>query len=128
MAKKKKQQKKVEKAVNRPKVSARPVNRSLLKAVRRDRRAHPSLDSILQRLNYRETVMARNHDHRLRAQRERFERDNSVESQARQLYNQFAEFGVTWAACVQAVKTNWVAQFMVKWGQRAATAKSNAAA
>lgn len=78
-------------------------------------------------MNYRGMIMGRSHDSKLRDQRERFERESSIEAQARQLYGQYAEFGATWAAAVQAVKTNWVAQFMVKWSERATAAKVSAA-
>ena len=36
--------------------------------------------------------------------------------QAEELWHEYRSKGATWAACVQAVKTNWVAQFRAKYG------------
>jgi hypothetical protein len=93
----------------------------LRNALRLDRRANPSLDTVFARLKHRETILSRTHDHRNRDLRQRYEAEESVQSQAQQLFNQYGTAGATWAACVQAVKTSWVGQFTMKWSQRAPT-------
>jgi hypothetical protein len=47
-----------------------------------------------------------------------------IQAQAQRLMAQFGDAGATWASCVQAAKTNWVAQFMVKWSEKTATLKA----
>src|SRR4051794_17121280 len=113
--KKKKSNRKPKVETNRPKVSARPVSRQIIKAVRRDRRTNPSIDMVLARLRFRDGVKSAARNPRLRAMRERIEREDHLEFTANQLYEQYRPFGCTWAACVQAVKTDWVPQFRAKW-------------
>jgi hypothetical protein len=121
--KKKKQDKSVK--IDRVKVSARNVSRRWIKALRLDRRANPPLETILARDNHRAMVIGRVHDPRLRDKRVRYETAASIDAQARQLYEQYAHLGVKWSAAVQAVKTNWVGQFIAKWSQRAPVAKAS---
>lgn len=60
----------------------------------------------------------------MRSRRENLERAEGIEARARELYEQFKDAGVTWAAAVQAVKTDWVAQFVVKWSAKMSALKS----
>ena len=39
----------------------------------------------------------------------------SVQEKAEDLWQEYQSQGATWAACVQAVKTNWIAQFRAKY-------------
>jgi len=65
--------------------------------MRRERRANPTLEMLL-------------------AQRKaETPTDRRVREQAQELWFQYGSEGATWAACVQAVKTDWVAQFKDKY-------------
>jgi hypothetical protein len=74
----------------------RNVARHTLKAMRRERRRTPSIEALLARWR-RETPQER-----------------AVRDQAEELLRQLQADGVTWAACVQAVKTRWVASLLAK--------------
>ena len=39
-------------------------------------------------------------------------------AEAERLWLQYKDKGVTWAACVQAVKTDWVIQLRAKYGDK----------
>jgi hypothetical protein len=76
------------------------VSRKICKAMRRERRANPTAEMLL-RQRAAETPEKR-------LQRE----------QAEELYKQFHSKGATWAACVQAVKTDWVGSFKAKYAAK----------
>lgn len=73
------------------------VARKTRNVMRRERRANPTVDMLLARLRA-ETVAER-------ALRER----------AEALVQEYGSKGATWAAAVQAVKTDWVASFRNKY-------------
>jgi hypothetical protein len=64
--------------------------------MRRERREKPPIDTLLARRS-----------------RESGE-ERAAREQAEELFRRFHGEGVTWAACVQAVKTNWVASLLAK--------------
>ena len=73
------------------------VSRKFRNLMRRERRAKPTLEMLL-------------------AQRKaETPTDRRVREQAQELWFSFKSEGATWAACVQAVKTGWVAQFKAKY-------------
>ena len=91
------------------------VKRSTLIALRKERRANPSLKSIFQRLEHREYVLSRKHDPKFKVLRERYIYEDSINSRATKLLDKFGSYGATWAGCVQAVKTDFVPSFESKW-------------
>ena len=93
------------------------VARWLRNALRRDRRANPSVESVMARRNARDFVMGRK-EGKYAVLRERYTKEAYVESVASQLYDQYAVAGATWGACVQAAKTDWVSSFHAKWGDK----------
>jgi hypothetical protein len=74
----------------------RNVSKRTLKAMRRERRENPPVETLLARRS-RESPEER-----------------SVREQAEDLFRRFHAEGVTWAAAVQAVRTNWVASLLAK--------------
>jgi len=73
------------------------ISRKIRNLVRRERRANPTPEMLL--LEYRAGTLEK------RKTRER----------AEELYREYGPKGATWAACVQAVKTNWITQFVSKY-------------
>ncbi|MBX6323214.1 MAG: hypothetical protein IRY94_15425 [Rhodospirillaceae bacterium] len=71
------------------------VSARTLKTMRRERRQAPPVETLLTRWR-RESAEER-----------------SVREQAEELYRRLQP-DVTWAACVQAVKTNWVSSLLAK--------------
>lgn len=101
----------------KPKFSARNVGRKLLNDMARERRAHPAIEDIQKRAAHRSFIMAR-HEKSLQPLRERYENEEMVNTRANQLFYQYRAADVTWGACVQAVKTDWVPQFHSVWSPR----------
>ena len=69
------------------------------------------------RSSFRNYILGRDHDPKLANVRARLLMAESVNDKARELYDTFSAYGVKWSACVQAVKTDWVSQFLNKWGE-----------
>ena len=109
------------------------VSRKLTNAMRRERRANPTQQMIIARLDFRNEVAKRQD----RASKESFQRilaREAVYEQASALYEKYKsayvlvknkENGATdrrsycaWSACVQAAKTDYVSMFHGKWGPR----------
>ena len=65
--------------------------------MRRDRRANPTVEMIFAQRKS-ETPEKRR-----------------VRERAEELWRESHSNGASWAACVQAVKTNWISQFMAKY-------------
>lgn len=100
------------------KKSVRPVSRALVKACRFARPAHVLMENQMRREAHRAFVISRRKDPKLAAFRERYELEEMAEMTAARLYDQYREAGATWAGCMQAARTDWVAQFHMKWGER----------
>jgi hypothetical protein len=64
--------------------------------MRRDRRAAPSIEALLAR--WRSETSA----------------ERAIREQAGELFRRLEPEGITWAACVQAVKTGWVASLLAR--------------
>ena len=73
------------------------VSRKTVKLARREKRASPSLMQILHRRAWRKP------------------KEESDREKAEGLHREYASKGATWAACVQAVKTDWISQFKNKY-------------
>jgi hypothetical protein len=69
------------------------VSRKIRNLLRRERRASPTVAVLLARSP----------------------EDRQVLGRAVELQREFQSKGATWAACVQAVKTGWIAQFRNKY-------------
>lgn len=118
MAKAQSQKKSTPTPSEKTKSGVRPVSRKLVNAVARDRRADLPVADLLKRQAYRATIIARSNDPKLSELRQRYIAEESVYTRALELYGQFQSVGVTWGACVQAVKTDWVSEFLNKWGEK----------
>ena len=73
------------------------VSRKTVKLARREKQTNPSLMQVLHR----------------RAGESPKQR--AIRETAEGLYREYASKGATWAACVQAVKTDWISQFKNKY-------------
>lgn len=99
------------------------VARTTINAMRRDRRLNPSIASIFQRAEYRSMVLSRPKDRKLANLHKKYVEQEQIKSRAEGLYKQFIGAGVTWAACVQAVKTDYIGQLEMKYGRITAKVK-----
>jgi len=75
----------------------RSVSRKILNALRRDRRDAPPVEVLLARL------------------RRGTPEQQAVRRRAEELYSRLHARGATWSACVQAIKTDWVASLENKY-------------
>jgi hypothetical protein len=73
------------------------VSRKIRNMMRRERRANPTLEMIFARRKS-ETPEKRR-----------------VRERAEDLWREYHSNGASWAACVQAVKTDWISQFINKY-------------
>ncbi len=96
----------------RPNVARKTVN-----AMRRDRRLNPAIDSIFQRMDHRRMVLSRPKDRNLAKLHKKYSTQEQVKNRAESLFKQFQGAGVTWAACIQAVKTDYIGQLEMKFGR-----------
>lgn len=108
-------------------------NRKLLNAVRRETLKSPA--DIIKAQQHREAVAGtasfiadqRNQPRvevRYRHLREKYVTEDIIMERSRDLFVKYAEYGATWAACVQAVKTDYVPAFSNKWLQQASKKKN----
>ncbi len=95
----------------------RNVARATILAMRRDRRLNPSVASIFQRAEHRSMVLSRPKDRNLATLYKKYSDQELVKARAEGLFKQFQGAGVTWAACVQAAKTDYVGQLEMKYGR-----------
>lgn len=109
----------------RPNVSRKTTN-----AARSERRANPTLQMILAKLSYRDEI-AKRKDKTSKDAFQRILTNESVYYQALSLYDKYKSAYTivrkngedrrsycTWSACVQAVKTDYVSSFQLKWTPR----------
>jgi hypothetical protein len=73
------------------------VSKKIRNMMRRERRANPTVEMIFAQRKS-ETPEKRR-----------------VRERAEELWRDYRSTGATWAACVQAVKTDWVSQFINKY-------------
>jgi hypothetical protein len=62
-------------------------------------------------------------DAHMAAFKEKYLHEDYVQRRAAELYFQYVDLGVKWSACVQAVRTDWIPQFQVKWAEKARLSK-----
>lgn len=93
----------------------RNVSRKQINAGRTERKANPSVKSMIAASNHRQNIIDRSKDKSVADLREKYMEESSIERQAEDLYKKYSAKGATWAACVQAVKTDWVSNFINKY-------------
>lgn len=93
-----------------------------------DRRANSPVADLIKRWQYRQNIIARDKDPKVAELRKRYIEEEMVQSRALELYEQFKSAGVSWDACVFAVKTDWVSSFLNKWGEKKRLVKEAEAA
>lgn len=94
------------------------VSRKVHNMMRRHRRANPTLEDVLKRMEYREGVITSPKGKKEHELRDRYLDENYTNQAAEKLFIQYKEVNITWAACVQAAKTNFAEQLHSKWGPR----------
>lgn len=98
----------------------RNVSRKTVNALRRERRANPSLESIKAKRFYRDEIMNKQGNNSIK---DKIILQERQEATALQLYETYQSIGITWSACMQAVKTDWVSELHLKWSQLLAKSK-----
>tara|TARA_Y100000034_G_scaffold34222_1_gene41933 strand:- start:10497 stop:10862 length:366 start_codon:yes stop_codon:yes gene_type:complete len=101
------------------------VTRATKNAMKRERVTSP--ESLLQSLTIRNRIKFKPQNKQEKELSEKYFKEDDIAIKARQLFYKYQGCGVTWAACVQAVKTDYVELFQKKWnGKLAAYRKANA--
>jgi hypothetical protein len=101
-----------------PKVSARPVAKLYKRLARHDRSEYARLDSLFQSLRLRTRVIERPQNAQERILKDKYLKEQDVETRAAQLLNQYGEAGLKRAEAIQAVKTDRVDLLTNKWSTR----------
>lgn len=100
------------------KYSARAVSRRYNPLKRRYPNANDLLRAEQQSWIQKTRVIEKPQSARERELKVRYEQEREVELKVAQLLNLYSPVGLTRAAAVQAVKTNWVPSLTTKWNQR----------
>jgi hypothetical protein len=126
---------------DRPKNSAKNVNRKILNSLSKDRRKNPSVESMLQAWNFRQSVLNRKQDNNPETKRlrEKFEREEFVNNRSCELFEQYRAICENanrevqernlhnlWSQAVQAVKTDRIGTFQNIWNDRSRKVKNAA--
>lgn len=90
----------------------RNLGRKIRNELRRERRANPTIESILAKAKHRRDILEKKGYSLLK---EELLKKIDIEKRSLALYNKYKNKGVSWASCIQAVKTDWVPQFETKW-------------
>lgn len=96
----------------------RSVSRITTNMLRRERRVNPALVDVLKRMEYREGVIYSPKGKKEHELRDRYLDEDYTNRAASKLFDDYKVIGITWAACVQAIKTNFAEQLHSKWGPR----------
>jgi len=96
----------------------RNVSRRTYNMMRREKRTNPKLVDVLKRMEHREGIIFNPKGKKENELRDRYLDEDYVKRSAEKLFIQYEEIGITWAACVQAIKTNFAEQLHSKWGPR----------
>jgi hypothetical protein len=100
------------------------VSRWVRNAMRRDRKANPSPESIMQASEHRSRVINSPQNAKERELKEKYLRERGVEMRCTDLLKQFESVGLTRAGAIHAIKTDRVSELTEKWRGRKA-AKTN---
>ena len=100
------------------------VSRWSRNAMRRDNKANPSPESIMQARGHRSRVISSPQNAKERELKEKYLRERGVEMRCADLLKQFESVGLTRAGAIHAIKTDRVSELTEKWRGRKA-AKTN---
>ena len=101
-----------------PKVSARPVSRKYKNLARNDKSEYDRLNSLFQSIRWKTRVIDRPQNAQEKILRDKYLKDNDIETRAAHLLNQYGEAGLKRAEAFQAVKTDKVDTLINKWNPR----------
>lgn len=96
----------------------RSISRRTYNMMRRERRANPELADVLKRMEHRQGIISSPKGKKEHELRDRYLDEDYAKQAAEKLFLQYKEIDITWAACVQAIKTNFAEQLHSKWGPR----------
>lgn len=99
----------------------RSVSRKVHNMMRREHRINPALKDVLIRMEHRQGIILNPRGKKEHELRDRYLDEDYTNRAAEKLFEQYKEIGITWAACVQAIKTNFAEQLHSKWGPRLKT-------
>ena len=99
-------------------IMPRNVSRRTYNMMRRERRVNPALVDVLKRMEHRRGIISSPKGKKENELRDRYLDEDYVKQAAEKLFVQYKEINITWAACVQAIKTNFAEQLHSKWGPR----------
>lgn len=92
------------------------VNKKLRNAIRKERIPTPT--SMAQSVAFREKIIKSPKTPEERILKKKFEKDDEIITEASRLWNNFRVAGMTWAAAVQAVKTEKTEEIKTAWQKR----------
>lgn len=93
----------------------RNVSRKTRNMLRADKRANPDIEDVLKSLEFKTRIIDKPKGAKEKALQERYINEENTQQAALKIYEQYEKVGITWAACVQAVKTNFGEQLHTKW-------------
>lgn len=96
------------------------VNKKVLNKIRKMRSWSAARDKASR--DFRNNIIhraRRSSDKEINRLAEKFKQEAAVESMALDLFDKYGSYGCTWAACIQAVKTDHVPQLKDKWHKQA---------
>ncbi len=96
----------------------RNVSRRTYNMMRREHRANPALEDVLKRMEHRQGIISNPKGKKEHELRDRYLDEDYTNQAAKKLFEQYKVIDITWAACVQAIKTNFAEQLHSKWGPR----------
>ena len=91
------------------------VSRQQLIMGRAERRANPTVASMMASAEHKANILSRTKDKSIAPLREKYIEDDRVSRRAGELFKKYSAKGATYAACVQAVKTDWISSFENKY-------------
>ena len=103
----------------RSKYVSKGQRKSVSQKIKNDvkRNTQKPLGDIVRSMRKVEEVLSRTRDASTSDQRKKIMNNEMIELSASRLYEKFGPKGATWAACVQAVKTDYVSSFTDKWSR-----------
>lgn len=93
----------------------RNVARRAVLALRADRRANPTIKDMMKRHAHRQQILNSPKGAHEKKLAERYAEEDRVEFEAGKLLEQYGSVGLTKAAAVQAIKTNYTDRLHEKW-------------
>jgi len=100
------------------KVSAKSISNKYKTLFRDTKNQYEKVDAYFQSLKWRTRVIDRPQNAKERSLRDKYIKENDIESRSAYLLNRFAEVGLKKAEAIQAVKTDKVETLTNKWTPR----------